>query len=63
MLGSVVEAEDAVQEAMLHAWKSIDGFAQRSSLKTSLYPTATNVCIDMLTATSRQRMRPLPAPA
>ncbi|HEX6250999.1 MAG TPA: sigma-70 family RNA polymerase sigma factor [Gemmatimonadaceae bacterium] len=59
MLGSVVDAEDAVQEAMLRAWKGMDDFAQRSSLKTWLYRIATNVCLDMLKATSRQRLRPL----
>lgn len=59
MLGSVVDAEDAVQEAMLRAWKSMEGFANRSSLKTWLYRIATNVCIDMLKATRRQRLRPL----
>jgi RNA polymerase sigma-70 factor, ECF subfamily len=59
MLGSVVDAEDAVQEAMLRAWKSKDGFAQQSSVKTWLYRIATNVCIDTLTSTDRQRVRPL----
>ena len=59
MLGSVVDAEDAVQEAMLRAWKSIDRFREQSSLKTWLYRIATNVCIDTLSATNRQRVRPL----
>lgn len=59
MLGSVVDAEDAVQEAMLRAWKSIDGFREQSSMKTWLYRIATNVCLDTLAATNRQRLRPL----
>ena len=59
MLGSVVDAEDAVQEAMLRAWKSIGQFREQSSLKTWLYRIATNVCLDTLSATKRQRLRPL----
>ena len=59
MLGSIVDAEDAVQEAMLRAWKSLDRFNQQSSLKTWLYRIATNVCLDALSATNRQRLRPL----
>ena len=59
MLGSVVDAEDAVQEAMLRAWKGIDRFNHQSSMKTWLYRIATNVCLDTLSATSRQRVRPL----
>jgi RNA polymerase sigma-70 factor (ECF subfamily) len=59
MLGSVVDAEDAVQEAMLRAWKGMDGFREQSSLKTWLYRIATNVCLDALTVTGRQRLRPL----
>jgi RNA polymerase sigma-70 factor (ECF subfamily) len=58
MLGSVVDAEDAVQESMLRAWKGMDGFAERSSLKTWLYRIATNVCIDMLKGARHQRLRP-----
>ena len=59
MLGSVVDAEDAVQEAMLRAWKSLDRFKEQSSLKTWLYRIATNVCLDALSSTNRQRLRPL----
>ena len=59
MLGSVVDAEDAVQEAMLRAWKGIHRFSEQSSLKTWLYRIATNVCLDTLAATKRRRIRPL----
>jgi RNA polymerase sigma-70 factor, ECF subfamily len=59
MLGSVVDAEDAVQEAMLRAWKGIERFQEQASLKTWLYRIATNVCLDTLSATNRQRLRPL----
>ena len=63
MLGSVVDAEDAVQEAMLRAWKGIDRFNQQSSVKTWLHRIATNVCLDALSARNRQRIRPLDASA
>ncbi len=59
MLGSVLDAEDAVQETMFRAWKSIDRFQQQASIKTWLYRIATNVCLDTLTATKRQRVRPV----
>jgi len=59
MLGSVLDAEDAVQDTMLRAWKSLDRFKEQSSLKTWLYRIATNVCLDALSSTSRTRIRPL----
>ena len=59
MLGSVVDAEDAVQEAMLRAWKGLDRFQEQSSLKTWLYRIATNVCHDAISATNRRRTRPV----
>ncbi|HYG67056.1 MAG TPA: RNA polymerase subunit sigma-70, partial [Anaeromyxobacteraceae bacterium] len=62
MLGSVVEAEDAVQEAMLRAWKGLGRFQERASLKTWLYRIATNVCLDALAA-ERRRVRPVEASA
>jgi RNA polymerase sigma-70 factor (ECF subfamily) len=59
MLGSLVEAEDAVQETMLRAWKAIDRFREQSSLKSWLYRIATNVCLDAISASRRTRVRPI----
>ena len=57
MLGSLVDADDAVQETMLRAWKALDRFDGRSAMRTWLYRIATNVCIDVL-ADRSPRMRP-----
>ena len=58
MLGAASEAEDAVQETMVRAWRSIDGFEGRSSLRSWLYRIANHVCVDMHRSPQR-RARPM----
>ncbi len=48
MLGSVHDAEDALQEALLRAWRGLRGFEGRSSLRSWLYTIATNTCLDVI---------------
>jgi len=58
MLGSSFEAEDAVQETLLRAWKGFEGFEGRAALRSWLYRIVTNVCLDMLHGRAR-RARPM----
>src|SRR3954447_18148660 len=57
MLGSVHDAEDAVQDALLRAWRGLPRFAARSSLRAWLYRIATNACLDVI---ARRPKRVLP---
>jgi len=56
MLGSFAEAEDAVQETLIRAWKAQSGFEGRSSVRTWLHRVATNVCLDMLRGRKRRAL-------
>src|ERR687898_860994 len=58
MLASPFEAEDAVQETFLRAWRAYDRFEGRAALRSWLYRIATNVCLDLL-ASRERRARPM----
>ncbi len=65
MLGSLQDAEDALQETLLSAWLGLDGFEGRSSVRTWLYRIATNRCLNLLRSSARRPVAaaPLPVPA
>ncbi len=56
MLGSVQDAEDAVQESLLGAWRGLGSFEGRSSLRTSLYSVATHVCLRLSSRRPRRML-------
>ncbi|HEY6890747.1 MAG TPA: RNA polymerase subunit sigma-70 [Solirubrobacter sp.] len=54
MLASVEDAEDALQETLLAAWRALDGFEERAGLRTWLYRIATNRCLKLMRSASRR---------
>ena len=63
MLGSLQDAEDAVQDTLLAAWQGLSGFEERASLRTWLYRIATNRCLNTLRTASRRPAREWNIPA
>jgi RNA polymerase sigma-70 factor (ECF subfamily) len=59
MLGSVHDADDALQEALLRAWRGLPRFQGRSSLRSWLYKIATNTCLDLIAKRPKQRVLPI----
>jgi len=63
MLGSLQDAEDALQETLLSAWRGLDGFAERASVRTWLYRIATNRCLNARRSASRRHAKEWDMPA
>lgn len=62
MLGSIQDAEDALQETLLSAWVGVEGFEGRSSVRTWLYRIATNRCLNLLRSSGRRPVTAAPLP-
>jgi RNA polymerase sigma-70 factor (TIGR02960 family) len=62
MLGSLQDAEDALQDTLLAAWLGLDGFEGRSSVRTWLYRIATNRCLNLLRSSGRRPVSAAPLP-
>ena len=62
MLGSLQDAEDALQDALLSAWVGLAGFEGRSSVRTWLYRIVTNQCLNVLRMSARRPMAAVPLP-
>src|ERR1043165_3592907 len=56
MTGALSDAEDALQKALVRAWRSFDSFEGRASLRTWLYKIATNACLDLLASRKARTM-------
>ncbi|HEY6646954.1 MAG TPA: sigma-70 family RNA polymerase sigma factor, partial [Mycobacterium sp.] len=63
MLGSLQDAEDALQETLLSAWQGLDGFERRASLRTWLYRIATNRCLNARRSAGRRSAKEWDMPA
>jgi RNA polymerase sigma-70 factor (TIGR02960 family) len=57
ILGSLQDAEDALQETLVGAWRGLSSFEERSSIRTWLYQIATNRCLNLRRATQRRRSK------
>ena len=57
MLGSLHDAEDALQDTLLSAWQGLDGFQERASVRTWLYRIATNRCLSVLRSARRRPVK------